>query len=130
MHESFEKWTPAPFVDGMYDVADIAWTTEGLAVTMIPDGGRAAATGGSIRLLWPSVCAYRVTDESYREDCWIADPAKAWSFFVSDASPELVRYRADSTLWLAETGHFLVVGTNFVLDVFADAPPVVTAVGL
>lgn len=130
MHESFEKWMPDPAVNGMYDIVDIAWTVEGLTVTVIPDGGSAAATTGPIRLIWPSCCAYCVTDERYREDCWIADPAHAWSFFLSDDSPALARYRTGSALWPAEIRHYLVVGTNYTLDIFAAEPPLVTANGL
>ena len=127
MHQSFARWRPVSSIMAFCDNDGIAWTQEGVVVTLVPDGRRYDGHP-TVRLCWPCIVSWRVTEESYREDCWISDPSQVRSFFVSRASPELAQLRLQSCLLPASTLHFLLVGANLVVDVFADVYPTIECV--
>lgn len=116
MHQSFSRWIPIPDVKGMYHLDRIERISDGVAFILIN------RNRDVIRLIWPSIADCRVTDESYREDCWIGDSAAGWSFYVSKDSPELAAFREASRLWPVGTMHFLLIGDE-VVDVFAETMP-------
>ena len=118
---SFVRWMPHPQTERMYDLDQVAWTPDGmLAFTMLQ-----TEDSHRLRLTWPwsAVVSYQVSDETYREDCWIPPGEEPWCFFVSDDSPWLEEYRANSALLLEGTRHYLLVGTNLIADVLASEPP-------
>ena len=125
---SFQRWLPTAADGGMYDVAEVHHNTDGLTLILTPDGpDRRSRTPHRLLLVWESALACQISNETYREDCWISDPQEARSFFVSRESSWLAACRAGSVLFPADAYHFLIVGTDMIADVLAADYPIVTA---
>ncbi len=123
-HSSFQKWVPNPSVDAVYDIENIAWREEGIVFTLIPDDiEREKRSKHRLEVIWSNILSYQVTHETYREDCWIADPQAAWAFFVSETSAYIDAFKDGAALCPEKVLHFLLVGTNFVVDVLAQEYP-------
>lgn len=115
MLNGFEQWMPFEAPGGDFDIAFLGWKPEGLVCALEP--------GGS--LIWESsdVVCYQLTDETYRADCWAADFEKSGRFYRTNDSEYLNMMRRKSPLFPENTAHYLMIGTNFVADVLAKAPP-------
>lgn len=123
---SFEKWLPPVAVDSVYDIDNIAWKENGLNFTLIPDDiDHKKRSQHRLEVVWSDILSYQVTRETYREDCWINDPQQAWTFFVSDTSAFIDALRKESALCPEKVLHFMLVGTNWVVDVLAENYPTV-----
>ena len=121
---SFEKWIPPVAVDYVYDIEEIAWREEGLTFTLLPDDiDRGKRSQHRVEVVWENVLSYQVTRETYREDCWINDLQQAWTFFVSDTSAYIDAFRKNAALSPEKVLHFLLVGTNWIVDVLAEQYP-------
>ena len=118
MERTFERWTAGEYSGYKLDVENIL-LDKGLSIILRPEN----STMKGLQLHWEHFVCYQVTDESYREDCWISDPKDYWAFYVSDDSEKLKVYRGKSTLLPKHTRHFLLVGTNTVVDVLAPNNP-------
>lgn len=123
MGESFEKWFPQGDLDSVYDVENVA-LNHGISVYLIPDGLRKEFLKGQrILLHWDNFMCFQVSDESYREDCWASDRQDVWSFFVSSNSRYLQAYQKKSCLFPENALHFLIAGTNIIVDVLTTVFP-------
>ncbi len=122
----FQKWIPLDNLGIAYDVDEIRWGDEGIAFTLISDG-RQKGQGHlpKFQLIWDAshLISYHVTDESYRADCWGLDFENDGRFYVSHESEYIERFRQKSPLFPDAVIHFVIVGTNTVVDVLAKAYP-------
>ena len=134
MDRSFSRWRPGtppapggslkPALDSIYDLDGVSMGADGFTFTMVPDGlRRRELAGQKILLTWEYVLAFQVTQETYREDCWVSRPEAAWSFYVSACSPLLADLRQKSAFFPEKAFHFLLIGTSLVADILAEGPP-------
>ncbi len=123
---NLQIWLPLPAdeLDTMYDVHKVTLGKSGLTVIMLPDGQRKKASKG-IQLSWETFVSYQVTEESFRDDCWVAAPQDAWSFWVGEHSQYLQSFKSTSTLFPDRVLHFLFVGTNLIADILATGYPTI-----
>ena len=123
---AFELWKP----EGGYDVNGIAWNEGVISFRLVPDGMKKAER--ELSLMWngADLLAYHVTDESYRPDCWRRDPERDGRIFMARDSEYLTRFRQDNPLVPEGALHFLIVGTNTVVDVLAKCEPEVCVINL
>ena len=127
IQERFQKWMPTNNLGRVYDVENITWG-ESLSFTLIADKKRIAQD--SIRcfqLEWNSnhIIAYNMTDETYRADCWGLDFENDGRFYTSNNSDYIEAFKHKSPLFPDNAIHFLIVGTNTIIDVLAIEYPVV-----
>lgn len=124
-NQFFQKWEIDGFANAKYDVDNIAWTSEGLALTIISDGDDANQSDHRLLLIWESssVIAYHVTDETYRSDCWGLDFQKNGRFYATKTSEYINALRDKSPLFPEEALHFTIVGTNTIVDLIAKSYP-------
>ena len=120
---SFVRWTPHPRTERMYDLDKVEFRDDGLVFTMLQDDDWRHDHRLRLTWIWGTVISYQVSEETYREDCWCQPGEEPWCFFISDASPWLEEYRANSGFLPEDTRHYLLVGTNLIADVLADQPP-------
>jgi hypothetical protein len=66
-----------------------------------------------------------VTKESYCPDLWISDSDEAWTFYTSTSSEFLTDFKKDNILAPENVFHFLVIGTNFVINILSVVYPTV-----
>lgn len=129
MESTFIKWYPYPDLDTLYDVEDVFIGHEGFVFTLVPDGMRKEELEGQkILLSWPSIISYQISEELYREDCWIPSPESGWSFFQSRKSAYLEQFREKSAFFPEDAIHFLLVGTNLIADILSSYFPTVTVI--
>lgn len=129
-HFDFIKWIPHDNVDTVYDMKDIGWTSEGFVLTLFPDNlNHHERSKYHLKMVWSDVLCYQVTQESYRPDVWIDAPEKAWAFYVTQSSKYLQEFKKDNPLVPENVYHFLVGGTNFVIDVLSDEYPTIKLIG-
>ena len=116
--KSFEHWLPDGGRKMFYDVLEVRFA-DGIQILM-------GAEEHTILLHWPRFVCCHVSDEAYREDCWIRDPKHAWSFFVSTDSALLRAYRTASCLLPETTHHYRLIGTNEVVDLLSQDTPTIS----
>lgn len=122
----FPKWTPDENVDWVYDVEQVRWRGEKFVLSLLPDHlDHEKRSKHRLEMAWQDVLCYQVTKESYRPDWWKSDPEQAWTFYVSQSSEFLKNFRKDNVLAPETVYHFVVVGTNFVVDILSDEYPTV-----
>ena len=121
----FQRWEIDGVANAKYDVDNIAWTSEGLAVTIIPDVVDSNKCSHKLLLIWESssVVSYHVTDETYRSDCWGLDFQKNGRFYATKISKYIDEVKAKSPLFPEEVIHFTIVGTNTIIDLLAKSYP-------
>ena len=120
---SFEKWTPVPNLGNRCDVSDVGWGVVTLGLDQkLPDGDIQ-----KMQLIWePSqIIAYHVTDETFRADCWGLDFENMGRFYVSRDSEYIEMLKQKSSLFPDNTIHFLIVGTDIIVDVLAKEYPTI-----
>ena len=120
---SFEKWTPVPNLGNRCDVSDVGWGVVTLGLDQKqPDGDIQ-----KMQLIWePSqIIAYHVTDETFRADCWDLDFENMGRFYVSRDSEYIEMLKQKSSLFPDNTIHFLIVGTDIIVDVLAKEYPTI-----
>ena len=125
-NQFFQSWEIDGVANAKYDVDNIAWTSEGLALTIISDGANANQSDHKLLLIWESssVIAYHVTDETYRSDCWGLDFQKNGRFYATKTSKYIDELRGKSPLFPEEAIHFTIIGTNTIVDLIATIYPV------
>ena len=120
---SFEKWTPVPNLGNRCDVSDVGWGVVTLGLDQkLPDGDIQ-----KMQLIWePSqIIAYHVTDETFRADCWGLDFENMGRFYVSRDSEYIEMLKQKSSLFPDNAIHFLIVGTDIIVDVLAKEYPTI-----
>jgi hypothetical protein len=123
-HTCFSKWIPHGDVDAVYDMQNIEWTCEGLGLSLVPDNlDHDKRSEYNLKLVWSDVLCYQVTKESYRPDLWISNPDDAWTFYMSQTSDFLKHFQKDNILAPERIYHFLIVGTNFIIDILSTEYP-------
>lgn len=125
--QSFQRWEIDGITNAKYDVNNIAWTSEGLTLTIISDGADATQSDHKLLLIWESssVIAYHVTDETYRSDCWGLDFQKNGRFYATRTSEYIDALRDKSPLFPEKVIHFTIVGTNIIIDLLAKGYPII-----
>lgn len=123
----FQRWEIDGTTNAKYDVDNIAWTSEGLTLTIIFDGADATRSDHKLLLIWESssVIAYHVTDETYRSDCWGLDFQKNGRFYATKTSEYIDALRDKSPLFPEEVIHFTIIGTNTIIDLLAKGYPII-----
>ncbi len=123
---NLQRWLPLPSdeLDTMYDVHSIKLGKNGLTVIVFPGGQRKNELKG-VRLSWETFISYQITEETFRDDCWVATPQEAWTFWVGEHSQYLQSFKSTSTLFPDNTLHFLFVGTNLIADILAVGYPTI-----
>jgi len=125
--ERFQTWIPANNLGSAYDVEAITWSDR-LSLTLAADEKRTAQNNiHHFQLTWDlsHVISYNVTDETYRADCWGLDFEHNGRFYTSIHSDYIDTFRQKSPLFPDHAIHFLIVGTNTIVDVLAKAYPTV-----
>ncbi len=127
IQELFSKWVPTNNLGSAYDVESITWG-DTICFTLIADKKR--ITQDAIRcfqLEWNAshIIAYNMTDETYRADCWGLDFENNGRFYISNHSDYIEVFKHKSPLFPKDTIHFLIVGTNTIIDVLAKEYPIV-----
>ena len=127
MNERFQRWTPISNLGCTYDVENITWG-DSISFTLIADKKRITQDRiQHFQLIWDSshIIAYNMTDETYRADCWRLDFENNGRFYASNNSNYIDAFRHKSPLFPDNVIHFLIVGTNTIIDVLAKEYPVV-----
>ncbi len=127
INECFQKWTPTNNLGSAYDVESITWG-DTISFTLIADKKRVAQDRlHRFQLIWDSsqIISYNVTDETYRADCWGLDFENNGRFYTSKHSDYIENFKQKSPLFPDNVIHFLIVGTNTIVDVLAKEYPVV-----
>ena len=127
INEMFQKWTPTNNLGSAYDLENITWG-ESISFTLIADKKRIAQDSiHRFQLVWDSsyIIAYNMTDETYRADCWGLDFENNGRFYISNNSDYIEAFKHKSPLFPDNAIHFLIVGTNAIVDVLAKEYPAV-----
>jgi len=127
----YQKWTPIDNLERAYDVDGIYWESSGLSFVFVVDDRQATTEDiQKFELTWESstVISYHVTDETYRADCWELDFENNGRFYICNESQYLEKFREKSPLFPDNVIHFVLVGTNTIVDVLAKDYPKVQKV--
>ena len=111
-----------------YDVKRIYWDTDGLSFELVVDDRQVADEDiQRFKITWDSsaVISYHVTDETYRADCWGLDFVNNGRFYICKESQYIERFREKSPLFPDNAIHFVLVGTNTIVDILAKHYPVI-----
>ena len=108
---------PHQDVDEVYDVEKIGFEgEEGFVVLLRPDHFKEEKRSQwALRLVWDKIISYTVTDESYRPELWVSEKTPdwaLWTFYLSETSDHLTRFREENDLVPEDTHHFFICGTN------------------
>lgn len=120
----FEKWKPPYFPhwdhDFRFDVENVSVSNGYLNIFL-----NSSDRNSCFHIKWPysDVVSYSVCDETYRADCWKFDFDTDGRFFIVKESEYLEIIKTKSPLVPENTIHFLVVGTNTIVDVLAKDYP-------
>ena len=127
-NNNFKKWTPHEDVDEVYDMEEVGFQRdEGFIVFLVPDNlEHDKRSDYFVKLIWEDVLCYQVTQETYRPDVWISDEDEVWTFYISESSEYLQNFQKDNILAPKKIYHFLISGTNFILDILSTEYPKVT----
>lgn len=122
--DTFIHWFPVPAseLDSSYDVYQVILGPVGVTVIMVPEGTRKNELK-CMKLSWESFIAYQVSEETFRDDCWVTTPQEEGAFFISKTSAYLQSFQNHSLLFPKDTIHFLLVGTNLIFDVLSSQYP-------
>lgn len=126
--EEHQKWTPIDNLRRSYDVDAIFWDTDGLSFVLVVDDPQATLDDiQKLKFTWDSsaVISYHVTDETYRSDCWQLDFVNNGRFYICKGSQYIERFREKSPLFPDNAIHFVLVGTNTIVDILAKDYPVI-----
>ena len=126
INNNFEKWIPTEQLGFAYDVENISWGADGLSFALICEDK--TITPDKLKkfsLVWDSgsVVSYHVTDETYRADCWDLDFENDGRFYISRESEYISNLKQKSRLFPENILHFVIVGTNTIVDVLAKTYP-------
>ncbi len=122
----FTKWIPHENVDSIYDLETIGWRSEGFVLTLFPDHfDHNKRSECNLEMIWSKVLCYQVTEESYRPDWWKSTSDELWAFYISESSEFLKNFRKDNYLVPETVYHFVVLGTNFVMDILSEEYPAI-----
>ena len=128
--ETFRKWVPHPEVGEVYDVEEIGFEEDGFVVLLRPDHFQEEKRSQwALRLVWDRILSYTVTDESYRPELWVSEKTPdwaLWTFYLSETSDHLTRFREENYLVPEEPHHFFICATNLMADILSDEYPTVT----
>ena len=123
----FEKWTPIDQLNSDYDVKfdveNIGISDGRLIISLILDKNESFDREFQIRWDYSDIISYSVCDETYRPDCWQFDFNKDGRFSIVKQSELLDMFKKRSPLVPNETIHFLIVGTNTIVDVLVKGYP-------
>ena len=125
VQEQFQKWIPINNLGNYYDVENITWG-DGISFTLVEDKKRIAQDNVyCFQLTWDSshIISYNITDETYRADCWDLDFENNGRFYTSKNSDYIESFKKKSPLFPDDAIHFLIVGTNTIVDVIAKDYP-------
>ena len=123
----FQNWTPTRNLSSAYDVEDLIWGDR-ISFTLVADKKRMAQDCiYRFQLTWDScqIISYNIADETYRADCWGLDFETNGRFYTSKNSDYIEAFKKKSPLFPDHAIHFLVVGTNTIVDVLAKTYPTV-----
>lgn len=125
IQEQFQKWITIDNLGSAYDVENIT-CGDGISFTLVADKKRIAQ--GSVhcfQVTWDSshIISYNITDETYRADCWDLDFENNGRFYTSKNSDYIEGFKKKSPLFPEDAIHFLIVGTNTIVDVIAKDYP-------
>ena len=127
--ENFRKWVPHQNVDEVYDIEKIGFAEESFAVLLRPDHFlKEKRSEWALRLVWDRIISYTVTDESYRPELWVSEKTPDWSlwtFYLSETSEHLTKFREENYLVSQDTHHFFICGTNLMADILSEEYPTV-----
>ena len=124
----FQNWKPLDNLGTSYDVENINWGADGISFTLISyDKSPEKDYVHRFRLIWASnsIISYHVTDETYRADCWDLDVKNNGRFYTSTNSDYIANLRQKSHLFPDNAIHFLIVGTDTIIDIIAKDYPIV-----
>lgn len=127
----FQKWIPIDNLGIAYDVENITYGNT-ISFTLIADKKRGAQDNvHRLQLSWESshIISYHVTDETYRSDCWKLDYDNNGRFYIIKNSRYIEQFKEKSPLFPDNAIHFLIVGTNTIVDVLAISKPSVMILG-
>ena len=126
--DMLQKWIPIDNLGKSYDVDNISWGANGISFTLASSDKHSDKDYiHRFRLTWDSshIISYHVTDETYRSDCWGLDFENNGRFYISTDSDYIANLRQKSPLFPDNAIHFLIVGTDAIVDVLAKEYPVV-----
>lgn len=129
--KNFKIWIPHKDVAEVYDTEDVGFRDEGFVVLCIADHfERDKRSDYNVKLVWDNVVSYTVTDESYRPELWVSESevAEVWTFYISESSDYLNKFREKNYIVPEKTYHFLIAGTNLMVDVISPEFPKLTFV--
>ncbi len=130
IQELFQKWIPTNNLGNAYDIEDMAWGDE-ISFTLVADKKRVKQDNiHCFKLTWDSsnIISCSITDETYRADCWDLDFENNGRFYTSKNSDYIENFKQKSPLFPDDTIHFLIVGTNMIVDVLAKVYPTVSII--
>ena len=118
---NWPKWLQGKYLEGYRDLAFLGYQEGRFVLTLENPDERDPKT--QLDLVWESIYSYRVTNESFREDCWIGEEEEAWPFYIFHQSPDLDQIKAENQALAGERiQHFRIVGED-VVDILSSEEP-------
>lgn len=121
----FQKWDNQIIDTNQFDVQKISWEETGFVVSLISYEQQQNKKKDRIHLVWdPSqVISYHVTDETYRPDCWGVDFHREGRLFATRESEYIEIFKKLSPLVPDEVIHFIIIGTDTIVDLLVKSYP-------
>lgn len=118
---NWPKWLQGKHLEGYRDLAFLGYREGRFVLTLENPDERDPKT--QLDLAWESIYSYRVTNESFREDCWIGEEEEGWPFYIFHQSPDLDQIKAENQALAGEgIQHFRIVGED-VVDILSSEEP-------
>lgn len=119
LKKNFKIWDMDPPVKDFF-VEKIDWNSSGLEIIL----EEYSEDRTKVKLLFENmVYSYTVTEEGYKPSVWISRQQQFYPFYYSYRTKEIERFCKDLEYIRADILHFLIIGIDFVIDVFTNEFP-------
>lgn len=120
LKKNFQKWNMDILFKDSFFVEKIDWNSSGLEILL----EEYSEDRTKIKLLFENmVYSYTVTDEGCKPSVWISEREEYYPFYYSHCTEEIERFCKDLEYIRDNILHFLIIGIDYVIDVFTNEFP-------